>query len=94
MAHVQGDLAEAERLYEQAPSVEDAREALAWLRAQSLALDDTVVRVGEGVALLPVKYRNLGTVNLRAYPVDLQVLFAVRKTLVGLNAIDLAGIAP
>lgn len=94
VAHVLGNLGEAEGLYAQASSVEDAREALAWLRAKSLALDDTVVRVGEGPALLPVRYRNLDKVTLRSYPVDLQVLFAVRKTLVGLNAIDLSGIAP
>lgn len=94
VAHVQGDLAQAESLYEQAEGIEDAREALAWLRAKGLSLDDTVVQVGVGAVDLPVRYRNLASVELRAYPIDLQVLFAVRKTLEGLHEIDLSGIAP
>lgn len=94
VAHVQGDLAQAEALYEQAEGIEDAREALAWLRAKGLDLDDTVVQVGPGAVDLPVRYRNLDGVELRAYPIDLQVLFAVRKTLEGLHEIDLSGIAP
>ena len=32
--------------------------------------------------------------TFKAYPVDLQVLFAVRKTLEGLHRIDLSGIVP
>ena len=39
-------------------------------------------------------YRNVSTIGFKVYPVDLQVLFSVRRTLVGLNKIDLAGIAP
>jgi outer membrane protein assembly factor BamD (BamD/ComL family) len=94
VAHVLGDLDKAAELYAQAQGIEDAREALEWLRATGLSLDDTVVKLGAGPALLPVRYRNLEKVELRSYPVDLQVLFAVRKTLDGLNRIDLSGIAP
>jgi hypothetical protein len=93
VAHVLGELDEAERLYRAASSVEDAREALAWLTAKTLVTDDTLVRVGPGVPAVPLRYRNLGQATLRSYPVDLQVLFAVRKTLDGLNKIDLSGIA-
>lgn len=92
VAHVLGHLDVAERHYRVASSIEDAREALAWLTARALATDESVVRVGPGAAAIPLRYRNVEKATLRAYPVDLQVLFAVRKTLVGLNKIDLSGI--
>jgi hypothetical protein len=92
VAHVLGDLDLAERHYRAAPSVEDAREALAWLTAKTLSGDESVVRVGPGPASVPLRYRNVEKAVLRAYPVDVQVLFAVRKTLEGLNRIDLSGI--
>ena len=49
--------------------------------------------LAEGTSF-PLRYRNVKTVSFKAYPVDLQVLFAVRKTLEGLHRIDLSGIVP
>ena len=78
-----------------AGDVEDAREALAWLTERApRAPTRPSTRRSRGRAAFPVRYRNVDEVPLRAYPVDLQVLFAVRKTLEGLNRIDLAGHRP
>lgn len=93
--HVLGDLSGAIEAYRNAsPQVEDAREALAWLTDARLELTESVTAGVAGAASFPMRYRNVPEVSLRAYPVDLQVLFAVRRTLEGLNRIDLSGITP
>lgn len=92
--HVLGDLAGAIAAYREAVAVEDAREAVAWLTDARLELDESVTAGVAGTASFPMRYRNVGEVRLRVYPVDLQVLFAVRRTLEGLNRIDLSGITP
>jgi hypothetical protein len=93
--HVMGDLGGAIEAYREAAGhVEDAREALAYLTEARLELDETVRAPVLGTASFPVRVRNVGEVRLTAYPVDLQVLFAVRRTLEGLNRIDLSGIVP
>src|SRR5439155_17218034 len=74
--------------------VEDAREALAWLTDTRLVADESVTAPVAGAASFTLRYRNVSEVRLRLYPVDLQVLFAMRRTLEGLNRIDLSGIAP
>jgi hypothetical protein len=92
--HATGDLAGAVAAYRRASSIEDAREALAWLVEPRLETPEVVTAGVAGEARLPIRSRNAKEVRLRAYPVDLQVLFAVRKSLEGLNRIDLAGIVP
>lgn len=93
--HVLGDLSGAIAAYrEAATAVEDAREAVAWLTDARLELDEAVTAGVAGTASFPMRYRNVDEVRLRVYPVDLQVLFAVRRTLEGLNRIDLSGITP
>jgi|GEM_PF-1769495 len=93
--HVLGDLGGAIAAYREAsPAVEDAREALAWLTDAKLELAESVTAGVRGTASFPMRYRNVEEVRLRVYPVDLQVLFAVRRTLEGLNKIDLSGITP
>ena len=92
--HVLGDLAGAIAAYREAATVEDAREALAWLTDARLELDESATAGVAGTAAFPMRYRNVDEVRLRVYPVDLQVLFAVRRTLEGLNKIDLSGITP
>jgi len=94
VSHVLGDLDEAIGLYKLARGVEDAREALAFLTEERLHLDDTVTRPLAAGTTFPVRYRNVKEASFKAYPVDLQVLFAVRKTLEGLHKIDLSGIVP
>ena len=92
--HVMGDLAGAVKYYDNARSIEDAAEALAWLREKRLDIDATRnVALGEPLAFA-LRYRNVAEATLKAYPVDLQVLFAIRKTLDGLHQIDLSGIVP
>jgi hypothetical protein len=93
--HVLGDLEGAIAAYrEAAAQIEDAREALAYLTEARLEMPESVTSGIQGKATFPLKYRNVGEVRFKAYPVDLQVLFAVRRTLEGLNRIDLSGIAP
>ena len=92
--HVLGELDQAIRMYRNARSVEDAREALAFLTEERLRLEETVMRPLAADTTFPIRYRNVRTVAFKAYPVDLQVLFAVRKTLEGLHKIDLSGIVP
>jgi len=92
--HVLGELDQAIAMYRKARSVEDAREALAFLTEERLDLDETVMRPLAAGTTFPVRYRNVQRIAFKAYPVDLQVLFAVRKTLEGLHKIDLSGIVP
>ncbi len=92
--HVLGELDQAVKLYWAARSLEDAREAYDFLTEERLDLDETVVVPLEGKAAFPIRYRNVGEVGFKAYPVNLQVLFAVRKSLAGLHDVDLSGIVP
>ena len=92
--HVMGDLAGAAKYYHHARSIEDAREALAWIREKRLEVDATHNVAPDQPLSFPVRYRNVHEVSMKAYPVDLQVLFALRKTLDGLHQIDLSGIVP
>ncbi|MDJ0975331.1 MAG: MG2 domain-containing protein [Planctomycetota bacterium] len=92
--HVRGELDAAIRMYKKAGGIEDAREALAYLTAKEFRLDGTHVVAKDGKPEFRVTYRNVDAVELSAYPVDLQVLFAVRKTLVDLHRVDLSGIVP
>jgi uncharacterized protein YfaS (alpha-2-macroglobulin family)/TolA-binding protein len=92
--HVRGELDAAIEDYKHAPDVEDAREALAFLTEEHLKLEETVTRPLAAGTTFPVRYRNVAEAHFKAYPVDLQVLFAVRKTLEGLHQIDLSGIVP
>ena len=92
--HVRGELDDAIRMYKKAGGIEDAREALAYLTAREFHLEGTHVVGLDATPAFDVRYRNLDGVELKAYPVDLQVLFAVRKTLVDLHRVDLSGIVP
>jgi hypothetical protein len=93
--HVLGDLPAAVESYRRAaPDVEDAREALAWLVDPRLEAPEVVEAPVDGAARPVFRTRNVSEVRLKAYPVDLQVLFTVRKSLDRLNRVDLAGIVP
>ena len=93
--HVLGDLDAAIEAYrEAAGQVEDAREALAYLTETRLTAPEAATAPPAGSAKLAVRYRNVGEIRFRAYPVDLQTLFAIRRTLEGLNRIDLSGVTP
>ena len=74
----QGDLARAVSLYNSVKGYfEDARDALAFLTKEELTIPETVsFGVGENVRL-PVKRKNLKSLYLRIYEVDLMLLIAV-----------------
>lgn len=101
MRHALGDLDAAATLYQRAKGIEDARAAAAWLAEQRLELPMTrVVTMGAqargmaGPLTVPLTTRNIERVAFEIYPVDLQVLFAVRRSLKGLHEIQLTGIRP
>ena len=74
----------------------DAAGAVAALTRKELTLPEvTIVRPG-GVAPadVPLGYRNVAEVDLKAYPVDLMRLYLTRRNLDGIAGIDLAGITP
>ncbi len=92
VAHVLGDLDRAVKLYREAWEIEDAREAYAFLTEERLSLPVLHTVDLDGGASIPLEYQNVAEVSLKAYPVDLPVLFAVRRTLEGLHDVDLSGI--
>ncbi|HYC78711.1 MAG TPA: hypothetical protein VEI02_13885, partial [Planctomycetota bacterium] len=95
IAHVRGDLEAAVKRYGEAgASVAEAAASYAFFSETRLAAD-VVVRLKPGdPARLPLRVKNVPRVSVQTYPVDLGVLFAVRKSLDALNRADLSGIAP
>ena len=91
--HLNGELKKAVDLYRQvAANFEDARDALAFLTKEELKIPETATfGVGESVRL-PVKRKNLTSLDLKIYEVDLMLLIAVQKDLRAANRIDLTGI--
>ncbi|MEQ8766177.1 MAG: tetratricopeptide repeat protein [Planctomycetota bacterium] len=72
----------------------DARQAIAYFREKHLALEEVVTaRPGESV-VLPIRYRNVESATLLAYPVDLMTLYLREKNLSQVTDIHLAGIRP
>jgi tetratricopeptide (TPR) repeat protein len=92
--HKQGNLAKAVELYDRVDGqFEDARDALAFLTEQALKIPESATfGVGEPVKLT-VSRKNLTSLELRIYPVDLMLLVAVKKDLKKASDIDLTGIA-
>lgn len=91
--HIQGDLKAAVARYrEVAGSFEDARDSLAFFTRTELGAPATRSLRLKDAPTLEVKLKNQTAVKVRIYPVDLKVLFAVRKNLANVNAIDLTGI--
>ena len=94
LRHIQGRGDEALELYKKAKGVEDAAEAVAFLTRSSLEMDRAHVHGLKQPLNFALRHRGVKTISLQAYPVDLQVLFAIRKTLNGLHKIDLSGLVP
>ncbi len=92
--HIQGRVDEALALYKKAKGVEDAAEAVAFLTRTSLSMDSRHVHALNQPLTFALNHRGVESVSIQAYPVDLQVLFAIRKTLDGLHRIDLSGLVP
>jgi hypothetical protein len=95
MAHTEGNYAEAVARYGQVKDrFEDARDALAFFTSTGMRLPESVVFGVDEPASVEVETKNLESVDLKVYRVDLMILFAVRKDLQRINEIDLTGIVP
>ncbi|MEO0479228.1 MAG: tetratricopeptide repeat protein [Planctomycetota bacterium] len=91
MGEVEDALADYERV-EQAFS--DAQDAVKWFRRRSLSLPE-VVRLGSGEAgTFTMSYRNLESVDLKVYRVDLMRLYLLEKSLNDIGGVLLHGIRP
>ncbi len=93
--HAQQKPTEAIRYYEQVKEeFSDAREAIAYFREQRLDLAEvTTAAPGDSLAL-ELRHRNLKSVELLAYPVDLMTLTLREKSLRSVTSVNLAGIQP
>ncbi len=93
--HVRGEYVEAVEWYGKVrEQVADARQS--WLFFTMEELDvDPVIRLQPGDApAVSFRSKNLDEVRCALYPVDLSVLFAVKKRFDRLNSAELAGIRP
>ncbi|MBN2491074.1 MAG: outer membrane protein assembly factor BamD [Planctomycetes bacterium] len=91
--HIRGNLKLAVEHYRRvAAQFEDARDAVAFFMRAELEVKPTVAVALDQAPALALTLKNLRVVSGRVYPVDLKVLFAVRKNLANINAIDLTGI--
>ncbi len=92
--HLRGELDQAVGYYRQVASrFEDARDALTFLTSQGLRIPESAsFKVGE-TPRLTLSRKNLISLDLRIYPVDLMLLIAVKKDLRAAHEIDLTGIA-
>jgi TolA-binding protein len=92
--HLKGELKKAVDLYRKVSSrFTDAGDALTFLTREELVLPESA-EFGPGTKpVLSIRRKNLESVSLRIYPVDLMLLIAVRKDLRKANSIDLTGIA-
>ncbi|MBI4582500.1 MAG: tetratricopeptide repeat protein [Planctomycetes bacterium] len=93
--HVQGRLEEAIPAYQRiAGRFPDAAETIAYFTAVVLEAPAVLRSPLSRQPILEVHYQNLEKAAFKAYRVDLPMLFATRKSLGDLSAIDLAGIDP
>ncbi len=95
IAHLRGNLAEAVQWYERARgSVPDAQDAWRFLTEARLEVAEIASFVPGAEPSLPLRRRNLDTLEVRVYPVDFMLLYAVRKDLSSIHRIDLTGLVP
>jgi alpha-2-macroglobulin len=92
--HLKGELGQAVAYYQRvAGHFEDARDALAFLTREELRIPETAAFPVGATPSLKVERKNLTSLDLRIYPVDLMLLIAVKKDLRAAHEIDLTGIA-
>ncbi len=93
--HILGNLPAAVKAYtEVRSSFPDAADALGHLTAKELRTPDVVSIALEKTPKLEINWKNLDRIDVKIYRVDLPLLFAVRKDLKAISAIDLTGIDP
>lgn len=93
--HARREFSEASRFYEKVEDeFSDAREALEGFREKSIEIDEvTTARPGEEISL-GVRTKNLSTLELLVYDVDLMTLYLRERNLSNVTAVNLAGITP
>lgn len=93
--HARGKPADAIAWYEKVKDqYSDANEAIAYFERQALSVDEiTTVKPGEQVSL-KVKHRNVASIHIQAYKVDLMKLYLREKSLSNMTQVHLAGIEP
>lgn len=92
--HLRGNIARAIEYYSQVEGrFEDARDAVAFFTAKKIETAP-VVAGAPGEVRLAYRWRNLSSVSLKIYPVDLFLLFMREKDLSRAADVDLTGVAP
>jgi len=93
--HAEGSPAKAIEWYKKVETLyPDAKEAIAYFEAKSIAIDEvSTFKPGEPVEL-KVKYRNVKQAALQVYRVDLMKLYLREKNLANITKVNLAGISP
>jgi len=95
IAHAHGKLAQAIALYEQVQrQYPDAADAVRFYRRRALELAPVIRTTPGQTATAPIRYRNLRSLKLSLYRVDLLTLFLMRKGRGTMDRVDLSGIKP
>jgi len=93
--HSRGEPAEAVKFYRQvAEQFSDASEALNYFERKRLDLPEVTFARGEEPAKLKLSYRNVASVNLKVYQVDLLKFYQIHRSLKDIAQMNLAGIRP
>lgn len=93
--HLSGELDQAVEYYRSVQNdFEDARDALAFLTKKDFRLPESATFTEGEEPSLVLSRKNIESLEIRIYPVDLMLLVAVQKDLSRANEIDLTGIAP
>ncbi len=93
--HIRGDLGRAVEAYRRVSrKFPDAADALRFFTRTEFEAPKTVAfRIGE-TTRVELALKNVERVRAQVYPVDLGTLFALRKSLVAVNDVDLTGLPP
>lgn len=95
LAHVEGKYQEAVEWYGKVrTTVSDAAQSWAFFTARELEVPAVTRSKPGGKAAITFEAKNLKEVRAQLYPVDLGVLFAVKKSFDRLHTADLSGIRP
>ena len=93
--HQRGELAQAVEHYARVRGrIPDAQDAWTWLTRSALEVPDLLRAPPGEEARLPVRSKNVEELALEVYPVDLMILFLTRKSLAGIQDVDLTGVTP
>jgi TolA-binding protein len=93
--HARGQTGEAVKFYQLvAEQFPDARESADFFQSKTLKMPELVAVTGNEPARLKLTSRNVGTVQVAVYKVDLMKFYQDRQNLLDLGQMNLAGIKP